>query len=69
MLETSCTWNIYSFKRGMPEDFDYRGINYLEVFDGATGGDVLDVHNIAKGIRKVIQGDTRELLYVYPCHF
>lgn len=69
MLETNCTWNAYSFKKGMPEDFDYSGINYLEVCDAATEGDASDVHNIAKGIRKVIQGDTKELLYVYACHF
>ena len=69
MLETNCTWNVYSLKKGMLEDFDYRGINYLQVFDGTTGGDALDVHNIAKEIRKVIQAYSRELLYVYPCHF
>ena len=52
----------------MPEDFDYSGIIYLEVCDPSTGGDASDVHNIEKGIRKVIQGDTKVFLYVYLCH-
>ena len=68
ILETNRAWNDYSFKNGMPEDFDYRGINYLEVCDAATGADALDAHNIAKGIWEVIQGHTQEFLFDYPCH-
>jgi len=68
ILDTNRAWNDYSFKNGMPEDFDYRGINYLEVCDAATGADALDAHNIAKGIREVIQGHTQEFLFDYPCH-
>lgn len=68
ILETNRAWNDYSFKNGMPEDFDYRGINYLEVCDAATGADTLDAHNIAKGIWEVIQGHTQEFLFDYPCH-
>ena len=68
ILDTNRAWNDYSFKNGMPEDFDYRGINYLEVCDAATGADALDAHNIAKGIWEVIQGHTQEFLFDYPCH-
>jgi DNA-binding CsgD family transcriptional regulator/PAS domain-containing protein len=68
ILETNRAWNDYSFNNGMPEDFDYRGINYLEVCDAATGADALDAHNIAKGIREVIQGHSQEFLFDYPCH-
>ena len=68
ILETNRAWNDYSFKNGMPEDFDYRGINYLEVCDAATGADALDAHNIAKGIWEVIQGHTQEFLFDYPCN-
>ena len=69
ILETNRAWNTYSVKNGMPEDFDYRGINYLKVCDAATGEDASDAHDIAEGIRKVIQGHTREFLFDYPCHF
>ena len=51
ILETNRAWNAFSSKSGMPEDFDYRGINYLEVCDAATGEDASDAHNIAQGIR------------------
>jgi len=68
ILDTNRAWNDYSFKNGMPEDFDYRGINYLEVCDAATGADALDAHNIEKGIWEVIQGHTQEFLFDYPCH-
>ncbi len=68
ILETNRAWNTYSSKNGMPEDFDYRGINYLEVCNAATGEEASDAHNIAKGIRQVIQGYTQEFLFDYPCH-
>lgn len=68
ILETNRAWNTYSYKNGLPEDFDYRGINYLGVCDAATGEDASDAHNIAEGIRKVIQGHTQEFLFDYPCH-
>ena len=68
ILETNRAWNAFSSKSGMPEDFEYRGINYLEICDVATGEDASDAHNISKGIRRVIQGHTREFLFDYPCH-
>ena len=69
ILETNRAWNAHSVKNGMPKDFDYKGINYLKVCDGATGEDSADAHNIAEGIRQVIQGHTQEFLFDYPCHF
>jgi len=68
ILETNRAWNAYSVKNGMPKNFDYRGINYLEVCNAAKGEDASDAHNIAEGIRKVIQGHTPEFLFDYPCH-
>ena len=68
ILETNRAWNAYSVKNGMPENFDYRGINYLEVCNAAKGEDASDAHNIAEGIRKVIQGHNQEFLFDYPCH-
>jgi len=53
----------------MPEAFDCRRINYLKVCDAATGEDASDAHNTAEGIQSVIQEDTKEFLYDYPCHY
>lgn len=68
ILETNRAWNAYSVKNGVPEDYDYRGINYLAVCTTAIGRDASDAHSIAEGIEKVIQGQIKEFLFDYPCH-
>ena len=68
ILETNRAWNTYSVKNGMPEDFDYKGMNYLAVCNAATGADASDAHTIAEAIRKVIKGHIDEFLFDYPCH-
>ena len=68
ILETNRAWNIYSYKNGMPENYDFKGMNYLDVCDTAEGEDALDSRNIATGIRKVINGEITEFLFDYPCH-
>lgn len=68
ILETNRAWNTYSYKNGMPENYDFKGMNYLRVCDSAEGEDALDSRNIATGIRKVINGEITEFLFDYPCH-
>jgi len=68
ILETNRAWNTYSYKNGMPENYGFKGMNYLRVCDTAEGEDALDSRNIATGIRKVINGDITEFLFDYPCH-
>ena len=68
ILETNNAWQSYSARSGMPEDYDYRKINYLEVCDATRDGDAEDARKVAKGIRGVINGDIAEFLYDYPCH-
>ena len=68
ILETNRAWNTYSYKNGMPENYDFKGMNYLGVCDTAEGEDALDSRNIATGIRKVINGEITEFLFDYPCH-
>ena len=68
ILETNRAWNTYSYKNGMPENYDFKGMNYLRVCDTAEGEDALDSRNIATGIRKVINGEITEFLFDYPCH-
>ncbi|MCJ7541336.1 MAG: helix-turn-helix transcriptional regulator [Desulfobacterales bacterium] len=46
ILENNRAWKAYSVKNGMPEDFDFRGMNYLEVCNAATGEDALDAQII-----------------------
>jgi len=68
ILETNRAWNTYSFKNGMPENYEFKGMNYLGVCDTAEGEDALESRKIATGIRKVIKGEITEFLFDYPCH-
>ena len=68
ILETNLAWRIFSMNSGIPEDFDYRGVNYLDICDAATGEDTDIARKVAKGIRAVIAGKIEEFLLDYPCH-
>jgi len=68
ILETNLAWRIFSMNSGIPEDFDYRGVNYLDICDAATGEDTDIARKVAEGIRAVIAGKIEEFLLDYPCH-
>jgi DNA-binding CsgD family transcriptional regulator len=68
ILETNRAWRIFSMNSGMPESFDYKGINYLDICDAATGEDAGVARKVAKSIRAVIAGKIEKFLLDYPCH-
>lgn len=68
ILETNKAWQTYAARKGIPDTYDYAGLNYLEVCDSTTGRDASDAGKVAEGIRAVIRGDLEEYLYDYPCH-
>lgn len=68
ILETNTAWRQFAINNGMPDDYDDRGANYLEICDASKGGDENDGHQVAEGIRQVIDGSIDEFLYDYPCH-
>jgi DNA-binding CsgD family transcriptional regulator len=68
ILETNTAWRQFAVKNGMPEDYDDRGVNYLEICDAIKGSDGEDASKVAEGIRQVINGSIDEFLYDYPCH-
>ena len=68
ILDYNRAWQAFSVKNGMPEDFDFKGINYLGICDSATGEDAADAFDVGKGIRQVIHGEITEFLFDYPCH-
>ena len=68
ILETNKAWQAYAAKSGVPETFDHKGINYLEICDATTGGEAEDAGKVAQGIRSVIKGELEEFLLDYPCH-
>ena len=67
ILETNKAWQIYAVKSGLPETYDHRGVNYLEICDAATGSEAADAARVAQGIRAVIAGELEGFLFDYPC--
>jgi serine phosphatase RsbU (regulator of sigma subunit) len=68
ILETNQAWRNYASINEMDGAHDSIGVNYLELCDNTTGKEAKDAKNVAKGIRSVIKGATREFMYDYPCH-
>ena len=68
ILETNKAWQEYAVKSGIPETYDHRGVNYLEICDATTGSEAADAAQVARGIRAVIGGELEEFLFDYPCH-
>jgi DNA-binding CsgD family transcriptional regulator len=68
ILETNRAWRNFSTHSGVPKDFEYRGINYLSICDATAGSDADTAHDVAAGIRAVIDGEVKEFLLDYPCH-
>ena len=68
ILETNSAWRMFAVRNGMPETYDARGTNYLDICDTSEGGGLRDARKVAEGIRNVIRGEIEEFLYDYPCH-
>jgi DNA-binding CsgD family transcriptional regulator len=68
ILETNRAWRNFSISSGASADFDYRGVNYLDICDATKGEDENIATAVAKGIRAVIAGKIEEFLFDYPCH-
>ena len=68
ILEVNKAWRDYAVKNGVSENFDFTGINYLDICDAARGEDAADARSVSEGIRSVIDGKVEEFLHDYPCH-
>jgi len=68
ILEVNRAWRTYALKNGVSENFDFRGINYLDICDATKGGDADNARKVSEGIRSVIHGKVDEFLHDYPCH-
>jgi DNA-binding CsgD family transcriptional regulator len=68
ILETNRAWRNFSMSSGVSTDFDYRGVNYLDICDATKGEDENIAIAVANGIRAVIAGRIEEFLFDYPCH-
>ena len=68
IIETNRAWQQFSRRHGQKEPPNFVGTNYLDICDAVEDPQENDAHDVAAGIRSVIQGDTDEFLYDYPCH-
>jgi len=68
ILEVNRAWRTYALKNGVSENFDFRGVNYLDICDAAKGYDTDNARKVSEGIRSVIHGKVDEFLHDYPCH-
>jgi hypothetical protein len=68
ILETNEAWKNFASANKMKGRNDSIGVNYLELCDATIGKEAKDAHRVAAGIRSVINGETTEFLYDYPCH-
>ena len=53
ILETNKAWRRYAVNSGMPESYEHRGVNYLEICEATTGPEADDAAKVARGIRAV----------------
>lgn len=68
ILETNRAWKDYSFANGLPANFDFKQINYLNVCEISGKQGISDASKVAEGIRQVINKEIEEFLFDYPCH-
>jgi len=68
ILETNKAWQRFAAENDAGEDDHSVGVNYVALCEAASGPGARDAHNVAKGIRQVIEGNLDEFLYDYPCH-
>lgn len=68
IIETNRAWQDYARENGMKDSFDNVGTNYLTICEVAADDLDNEAGLVAKGIRKVIAGDSEEFLTHYPCH-
>jgi DNA-binding CsgD family transcriptional regulator len=68
ILETNKAWQRFATENDAGEDDHSIGVNYVALCEAASGPGARDAHNVARGIRQVIEGHLDEFIYDYPCH-
>ena len=68
ILDVNRPWRKIAQAHGLGSDNLCEGTNYLTVCDAASGASSDGAHEMAAGIRAVIQGHQNEFMLEYPCH-
>lgn len=68
IIETNRSWQEYGRQNGMHDSFASIGINYLAICETAIVHPEDDADRVARGIRRVLDGELDEFMTQYPCH-
>ena len=68
ILKTNRAWKEFAMSNHIQVRPDMIGVNYLNLCECAEGDDSENARNVARGIRKVIEGEEAEFVLDYPCH-
>jgi PAS domain S-box-containing protein len=68
IVSVNDTWRRFADANVVQDPGYGIGSNYLEVCDGARGAGSLEAHEVADGIRAVLDGAARNFSIEYPCH-
>jgi len=61
-------WEKFGSENGLPDVYDFLGINYLEICNSVCDDGDMDAANVFQGIKRVMAGERDEFFLNYPCH-
>lgn len=64
---TNHSWRRFGEENGIDEEFQWVGINYIQVCQSTSGEDAATGLEVAAGIQRVIDGTSSEFVMEYPC--
>lgn len=68
IIAANAAWRGYAESQGLQADLCGVGTNYLEICEKAEGESAEEAADVAKGIRRILEGKPRHFHREYPCH-
>lgn len=68
IIAVNAAWNRFAQQNNFLGASYGIGVNYISLCEAAVGDCATEGSTVAKGIRKVVSGQTGEFSYEYPCH-
>jgi PAS domain S-box-containing protein len=68
IISVNQAWRQFADANALQGPNYVMGLNYLEICDNARGDDSSEAHQVAAGIRSVLEGAAKNYSIEYPCH-
>ena len=68
IIKTNKAWQAFASSNQVGMRPDMLNVNYLDICDAAHDGADENARKVARGIRRVINGEMDEFVLDYPCH-